>query len=48
MNADMIEDRVNKFHHMRIFASKFHQTYPELIITGGWDNTVRVRLQIIN
>ncbi|EZA57768.1 hypothetical protein DMN91_002830 [Ooceraea biroi] len=37
----LMENRVN-FHRMRIFASRFHDVYPDLIITGGWDDTVRI------
>lgn len=39
---DLIKDRTTNFHQMRIFASRFHSMYPNLIITGGWDDTVRV------
>ncbi|XP_012270863.1 uncharacterized protein LOC105694596 [Orussus abietinus] len=40
--AELLEEKVSKFHRMRIFASKFHQTFPEIVITGGWDDTVRI------
>ncbi|XP_029671683.1 uncharacterized protein LOC115240561, partial [Formica exsecta] len=39
---DLIESKATNFHRMRIFASRFHNEYPDLIITGGWDDTVRV------
>ncbi|XP_024943479.1 suppressor of mec-8 and unc-52 protein homolog 1 isoform X2 [Cephus cinctus] len=41
-NADLLDEKISKFHRMRIFASRFHHTYPELIITGGWDDTVKI------
>jgi hypothetical protein len=37
----IMENKAN-FHHMRIFALKFHDIYPDLFVTGGWDDTVRV------
>ncbi|XP_043277739.1 uncharacterized protein [Venturia canescens] len=40
--GDIVEEKVGKFHRMRIFACKFHQSYPGLFITGGWDDTVRI------
>ncbi|XP_066600648.1 uncharacterized protein [Prorops nasuta] len=39
---DMVENRVTRFHRMRIFAARFHTSYPDLIVTGGWDDTVRI------
>ncbi|KAL6432258.1 hypothetical protein ACFW04_006723 [Cataglyphis niger] len=39
---DLIESKATNFHRMRIFASRFHNEYPDLIITGGWDDTVRI------
>lgn len=30
------------YHKMRIFAVKFHPMNPNIIVTGGWDNTVKV------
>jgi len=39
---DLIESKATNFHRMRIFASRFHNEYSDLIITGGWDDTVRV------
>lgn len=44
--GDMLEEKVGKFHRMRIFACKFHQSYPGLFITGGWDDTVRVTVPL--
>ncbi|KAK0181772.1 hypothetical protein PV327_004026 [Microctonus hyperodae] len=41
-DAEFMDDKVGRYHRMRIFAVKFHQSYPDLIITGGWDDTVRV------
>ncbi|KMR04642.1 wd repeat-containing protein [Lasius niger] len=41
-NEDLIESKATNFHRMRIFASRFHHEYPNLIITGGWDDTVRI------
>ncbi|XP_063982240.1 uncharacterized protein LOC135165155 [Diachasmimorpha longicaudata] len=38
----MIADALEKFHRMRIFAAKFHKTIPELIVSGGWDDTVQI------
>ncbi|KAF7998170.1 hypothetical protein HCN44_009568 [Aphidius gifuensis] len=35
-------EKVENYHRMRIFSVKFHQTYPDLIISGGWDDTVRI------
>ncbi|KAL2718894.1 WD repeat-containing protein 5 [Vespula squamosa] len=40
--ADMLHDRVSRYHRMRIFAARFHHIYTDLIITGGWDDTVRI------
>jgi len=40
----IMESKAN-FHHMRIFALKFHEIYPDLFISGGWDDTVRVILK---
>ncbi|XP_015120599.1 uncharacterized protein LOC107043567, partial [Diachasma alloeum] len=37
----MMENRLDKFHRMRIFAAKFHKTFPQLIASGGWDDTVQ-------
>ncbi|GAB1862882.1 WD repeat-containing protein 5-like protein [Camponotus japonicus] len=39
---DLIESKATNFHRMRIFASRFHNEYSDLIITGGWDDTVRI------
>ncbi|XP_025987515.2 WD repeat-containing protein 5 homolog [Solenopsis invicta] len=36
------ESKAANFHRMRIFAARFHKEYPDLIITGGWDQTVRI------
>ncbi|KAK0178423.1 hypothetical protein PV328_002372 [Microctonus aethiopoides] len=41
-DAEFIDDKIGRYHRMRIFAVKFHQSYPDLMITGGWDDTVRV------
>lgn len=41
----LIEGKTINFHRMRIFAARFHKEYPDLIITGGWDDTVRVILE---
>ncbi|XP_015175200.1 PREDICTED: WD repeat-containing protein 38-like [Polistes dominula] len=41
-DADMIHKKVTRFHRMRIFAARFHNIYTNLIITGGWDDTVRI------
>ncbi|XP_036141673.1 pre-mRNA-splicing factor PRP46 [Monomorium pharaonis] len=38
----LTESKIANFHRMRIFAAKFHKEYPDLIITGGWDDTVRI------
>jgi WD40 repeat protein len=32
-------------HSNRIFCTKFHHTDPNLIISGGWDNTVKVKVK---
>lgn len=40
----LIESKATNFHRMRIFAAKFHKEYSDLIVTGGWDDTVRVIL----
>lgn len=29
-------------HSNRLFCAKFHPTDPNLIVSGGWDNTVKV------
>lgn len=42
-SIDFREDIVGKYHSMRIFASKFHQTYPNLFLTGGWDDNLKVQ-----
>ncbi|XP_012056670.1 PREDICTED: dynein assembly factor with WDR repeat domains 1-like, partial [Atta cephalotes] len=39
---DLTESKATNFHQMRIFATRFHKEYSDLIITGGWDNTVRI------
>lgn len=39
---DLIESKAVNFHRMRIFASRFHKDHVNLIITGGWDDNVRV------
>ncbi|XP_014611212.1 PREDICTED: WD repeat-containing protein 38-like [Polistes canadensis] len=41
-DADMLHEKVTRFHRMRIFAARFHNIYSDLIITGGWDDTVRI------
>ncbi|KAG7206626.1 hypothetical protein KM043_000305 [Ampulex compressa] len=41
-SSDLIDDKVAKFHRMRIFATRFHSSYADLMITGGWDDTVRI------
>ncbi|KYN31736.1 WD repeat-containing protein 38, partial [Trachymyrmex septentrionalis] len=38
----LTESKATNFHQMRIFATRFHKEYPNLIITGGWDDTVRI------
>lgn len=40
--SDLLHDKVTRYHRMRIFAARFHHIYSDLIITGGWDDTVRV------
>jgi len=42
---DLTESKAINFHQMRIFAARFHKEYSDLIITGGWDDTVRVILE---
>ncbi|XP_046830935.1 WD repeat-containing protein 38-like isoform X2 [Vespa crabro] len=41
IEEDMMHN-VTRFHRMRIFAARFHHIYTNLIITGGWDDTVRI------
>ncbi|XP_011687327.1 PREDICTED: WD repeat-containing protein 38-like isoform X2 [Wasmannia auropunctata] len=38
----LTESKAGNFHRMKIFAARFHKEYPDLIITGGWDDTVRI------
>ncbi|KAG5311675.1 WDR38 protein, partial [Acromyrmex insinuator] len=38
----LTENKATNFHRMRIFAARFHKEYSDLIITGGWDDTVRI------
>nr|KAF7413182.1 hypothetical protein H0235_013033 [Vespula pensylvanica] len=40
--SDLLHDKVTRYHRMRIFAARFHHVYSDLIITGGWDDTVRI------
>ncbi|XP_048505955.1 guanine nucleotide-binding protein subunit beta-like isoform X2 [Athalia rosae] len=40
--ADLLEDKVNKYHRMRVYAAKFHHGQPDVFVTGGWDDTVRI------
>ncbi|CAG5099982.1 Similar to wdr5: WD repeat-containing protein 5 homolog (Dictyostelium discoideum) [Cotesia congregata] len=39
--ADLTDENDN-YHRMRIFSAKFHHIYENLIITGGWDDTLRI------
>ena len=39
------EEVVRVAHSNRIFCTKFHPTDPNLIISGGWDNTVKVKVK---
>lgn len=36
------ESVVHVAHSNRIFCAKFHPTDPRLMVSGGWDNTVKV------
>ncbi|XP_011878123.1 PREDICTED: uncharacterized protein LOC105567672 [Vollenhovia emeryi] len=38
----LTESKAINFHRMRIFVARFHKEYPDLILTGGWDDTVRI------
>ncbi|XP_034936497.1 WD repeat-containing protein wdr-5.3-like isoform X2 [Chelonus insularis] len=40
--VDLTDNRVGNYHRMRIFTAKFHHSYVDLIVTGGWDDTVRI------
>nr|XP_046469677.1 guanine nucleotide-binding protein subunit beta-like [Neodiprion pinetum] len=40
--ADVLEDKVNKYHRMRVFAVRFHHGQENVFISGGWDDTVRI------
>ena len=37
------EQVVQVAHSNRIFCVKFHPIDPNLLVSGGWDNTVKVR-----
>ncbi|XP_014214862.1 WD repeat-containing protein 38-like [Copidosoma floridanum] len=39
---DVVTDNVIKYHTSRIFAVKCHKTDANLVITGGWDNTLKI------
>lgn len=44
--ADLTDENDN-YHRMRIFCAKFHHIYENLIITGGWDDTLRVSYYLL-
>lgn len=40
--SDLTSRLAGDGHSNRVFAVKFHPLHPDLILTGGWDDTVRV------
>lgn len=36
------DDRITAGHSNRVFSLKFHPMHPNLLISGGWDNTVQI------
>ncbi|XP_057336002.1 uncharacterized protein LOC130674627 [Microplitis mediator] len=40
--SDLTDENIDNYHRMRIFSAKFHHIYENLIITGGWDDTLRI------
>ncbi|XP_008211587.1 uncharacterized WD repeat-containing protein all2124-like [Nasonia vitripennis] len=40
--ADLITENAVRFHHMKIFSIKCHQTNKNVIVTGGWDDTLKI------
>lgn len=39
---DLICDSETKYHDMRIYAVKCHHADPNVLVTGGWDDTIKV------
>ncbi|KAJ8673544.1 hypothetical protein QAD02_004806 [Eretmocerus hayati] len=39
---DLITEDSEKFHHARIFAAKFHKTNSRIIVSGGWDDSIKI------
>lgn len=36
------DDRITAGHSNRVFSLKFHPLHPNLLISGGWDNTAQI------